>query len=52
MEISYKQLMPHITTFILDVDGVLTNGMVAVFPNGELVPSNEYQRRLCIKNGN
>ena len=45
MEISYKQLMPHITTFILDVDGVLTNGMVTVFPNGELV------RQMNIKDG-
>jgi 3-deoxy-D-manno-octulosonate 8-phosphate phosphatase (KDO 8-P phosphatase) len=45
MEISYKQLMPHINTFIFDVDGVLTNGMVTVFPNGELV------RQMNIKDG-
>ena len=45
MEISYKQLMPHITTFILDVDGVLTNGMVTVFPNGDLI------RQMNIKDG-
>ena len=45
MEISYKELMPKIDTFIFDVDGVLTNGMVTIFPNGELV------RQMNIKDG-
>jgi 3-deoxy-D-manno-octulosonate 8-phosphate phosphatase (KDO 8-P phosphatase) len=45
MEISYKQLLPNISTFIFDVDGVLTNGMVTIMPNGELV------RNMNIKDG-
>lgn len=45
MEISYKQLLPKITTFIFDVDGVLTNGLVTIMPDGELV------RNMNIKDG-
>lgn len=45
MEISYKQLLPKISTLIFDVDGVLTNGMVTIMPNGELV------RHMNIKDG-
>ncbi len=45
MEKSYKELMPQIDTFIFDVDGVLTNGIVTIFPNGELV------RQMNIKDG-
>ena len=45
MEISYKEIMPQIDTFIFDVDGVLTNGIVTIFPNGELV------RQMNIKDG-
>ena len=45
MEISYKQLLPKINTLIFDVDGVLTNGMVTIMPDGELV------RHMNIKDG-
>lgn len=45
MEISYKQLLHEITTFIFDVDGVLTNGMLTIMPNGELV------RHMNVKDG-
>ncbi|VAV84556.1 3-deoxy-D-manno-octulosonate 8-phosphate phosphatase [hydrothermal vent metagenome] len=45
MEKSYKELMPQITTFIFDVDGVLTDGTVTVFSNGELV------RKMNVKDG-
>lgn len=45
MEISYKQLLPQINTLIFDVDGVLTNGMVTIMPDGELV------RHMNIKDG-
>lgn len=45
MEISYKQLLPNITTFIFDVDGVLTNGMLTIMPDGELV------RHMNVKDG-
>ncbi|MGB0890796.1 MAG: KdsC family phosphatase [Flavobacteriaceae bacterium] len=45
MEKSYKEFLPQIDTFIFDVDGVLTNGIVTVFPNGQLV------RQMNIKDG-
>ena len=34
---SYKEYLNHITTFIFDVDGVLTDGSVLVTTNGELL---------------
>ncbi len=45
MEKSYKELMPQITTFIFDVDGVLTDGKVVIFPDGQLI------RTMNIKDG-
>jgi 3-deoxy-D-manno-octulosonate 8-phosphate phosphatase (KDO 8-P phosphatase) len=45
MENSFKQLLPKITTFIFDVDGVLTNGMLTIMPDGELV------RHMNVKDG-
>jgi len=45
MEQSYKELMPQITTFIFDVDGVLTDGKVTIFPDGQLI------RTMNIKDG-
>lgn len=45
MEKSYKQLLPLINTFIFDVDGVLTNGMVTIMPDGQLI------RQMNIKDG-
>ncbi|WP_075343658.1 KdsC family phosphatase [Tenacibaculum agarivorans] len=45
MDKSYKELFNDVTTFIFDVDGVLTNGIVTVFPNGELV------RQMNVKDG-
>lgn len=45
MEISYKQLLHKIDTFIFDVDGVLTNGMLTIMPDGELV------RHMNVKDG-
>ncbi len=34
---SYKEYLNHITTFIFDVDGVLTDGSVLVTTSGELL---------------
>ncbi|MCC7331629.1 MAG: HAD hydrolase family protein [Flavobacteriales bacterium] len=42
---NFKELLPKITTFIFDVDGVLTNGMVTLFPNGDMI------RNMNIKDG-
>ena len=33
---NYKALLPNITTFIFDVDGVLTNGKVLITSQGEM----------------
>jgi len=45
MEKSYKQLLSDISTLIFDVDGVLTNGMVTIMPDGQLI------RQMNIKDG-
>ncbi|PKA84002.1 3-deoxy-D-manno-octulosonate 8-phosphate phosphatase (KDO 8-P phosphatase) [Ulvibacter sp. MAR_2010_11] len=36
MEKSYKEYLQHITTFVFDVDGVLTDGTIQVTTSGEL----------------
>ena len=55
MEKSYKELMPYITTFIFDVDGVLTDGKVTIFPDGQLIRSmsikDGYALKKAIDNG-
>ncbi|MFK2820953.1 HAD-IIIA family hydrolase [Flavobacteriaceae sp. LMIT009] len=42
---SYKEHLEHITTFIFDVDGVLTDGTVTVTTSGEML------RKMNIKDG-
>ena len=42
---SYKEYLNHITTFIFDVDGVLTDGTVMVTTSGELL------RNMSTKDG-
>jgi 3-deoxy-D-manno-octulosonate 8-phosphate phosphatase (KDO 8-P phosphatase) len=42
---SYKELMHEITTFIFDVDGVLTNGDIQISEKGELL------RTMNVKDG-
>lgn len=42
---SYKEYLKHITTFIFDVDGVLTDGTITVTTTGEML------RRMNIKDG-
>jgi len=37
MKKNYKEILPQISTFIFDVDGVLTDGMVNITENGELL---------------
>ncbi|HIP26706.1 MAG TPA: 3-deoxy-D-manno-octulosonate 8-phosphate phosphatase, partial [Flavobacteriaceae bacterium] len=34
---NYKEILPQITTLIFDVDGVLTDGTVTIFPDGKMV---------------
>jgi len=45
MEKSYKEYLQHITTFIFDVDGVLTDGTVIIQTDGALL------RTMNIKDG-
>ncbi len=45
MEKSYKEYLQHITTFIFDVDGVLTDGTVLINTDGQLL------RTMNIKDG-
>ncbi len=42
---SYKEIMNDITTFIFDIDGVLTDGTVHVAPTGEML------REMHIRDG-
>lgn len=42
---SYKEYLKHITTFIFDVDGVLTDGTVSITSTGEML------RKMNIKDG-
>lgn len=44
-EKSYKEYLEHITTFIFDVDGVLTDGTVTVTSSGDML------RKMSIKDG-
>lgn len=44
-EKSYKEYLEHITTFVFDVDGVLTDGSVTVLTNGDML------RTMNIKDG-
>ena len=37
METSYKELLNNITTFIFDVDGVLTKNSLLISSQGELL---------------
>ena len=55
MEKSYKEIMPQITTFIFDVDGVLTNGLITITSSGELLrvmnTKDGYALKTAINNG-
>lgn len=45
MEKSYKEFLAQITTFVFDVDGVLTDGSIQISTDGELL------RTMNIKDG-
>lgn len=52
---NYKEKLNHINTFIFDVDGVLTDGTVTLFPNGEQIRKmntrDGYAIQYAIKKG-
>lgn len=45
MNKNFKEILPDITTFIFDVDGVLTDSTVLLLENGELV------RHMSVRDG-
>ncbi|MBW2960650.1 KdsC family phosphatase [Mesonia aestuariivivens] len=55
MERNYKEILNDITTFVFDVDGVLTNGSVLISSAGELLRSmhvkDGYAMKKAVKNG-
>lgn len=55
MERNYKEILNDINTFVLDVDGVLTNGSILVSTEGELLRSmnikDGYALKMAIKKG-
>ena len=52
---NYKLILKEITTFVFDVDGVLTDGTVTVFPNEEPIrvfnAKDGYAIQLAVKKG-
>ena len=54
MESEYKKKLKDIKAFVFDVDGVLTNGNLYVFPNGKLIrkmnAKDGYAIKLAINN--
>ncbi|WP_298152677.1 HAD family hydrolase [Flavobacterium sp.] len=46
---SYKEIMNHITTFIFDVDGVLTDSSVHVTQNGEMLRTMNIRDGFAMK---
>lgn len=46
---SYKEIMNSITTFIFDVDGVLTDGTVHVSPTGEMLREMNVRDGFALK---
>ena len=45
MEKSYKEYLKDITTFVFDVDGVVTDGSLLITTNGEML------RKMSVKDG-
>ncbi len=52
---NYKQLLADIDTFVFDVDGVMTNGIVLLSPDGEMLRSmhvrDGYALQLAVRKG-
>ena len=52
---NYKEKLNHINTFIFDIDGVLTDGTVTLFPDGEQVRKmstrDGYAMQYALKKG-
>lgn len=46
---SYKEYLEHITTFIFDVDGVLTDGTISITTNGEMLRTMHTKDGFALK---
>ena len=46
---SYKEYLEHITTFIFDVDGVLTDGTITITTDGEMLRTMHTKDGFAIK---
>ena len=46
---SYKEYLKHVNTFILDIDGVLTDGTVMVTTSGEMLRSMNIKDGYALK---
>ena len=55
MKINYKEKFEYINSFIFDVDGVLTNGGLYIFPDGNFVrkmnAKDGFALKLALKKG-
>ncbi len=55
MEKNYKEILAEISTFILDIDGVLTDGRIQILPDGRTVRNmtthDSFAIQLAIKRG-
>ena len=49
MEKSYKEIMNQITTFIFDIDGVLTDSSVHISPTGEMLRTMNIRDGFAMK---
>jgi len=49
MKKNYKELLNHITTFIFDVDGVLTNGKILITKTGEMLREMDTKDGYALK---
>ena len=49
MEKNYKEYLKHITTFIFDVDGVLTDGTITITTSGDMLRTMHTKDGFAIK---
>lgn len=52
---NFKEKLNRVKTFLFDIDGVITNGQILVFENGEIVRNmnskDSYALQLAVKKG-
>ena len=48
MKSNYKKQLKNIKAFVFDVDGVLTNGGLIIYPNGKFLRQMNAKVESCI----